>query len=282
MRSPRPARQGATPARHRTTDQRHNDEGTLMQKRTVLAGLGVAATLVVASTTGAVASGLIGSSDIRDRRQRRSALRGHPRRHGARHRPEQGREDEALAAQRLAAAPPAVKGPPTRARRAERHTPTRTRTTRRRSTTWATPTPARSRPWPASPRRTRPSPAVCRCSASTTAANSRNTPVSSSFPGRIGLGDQHPEDRPPRRLDRAVRWQRRCRLGQGSREGQGLGALPARHRRPGREHLHAVLLIHRVTPSAPSPRAGGVSQTTIGISISAGVSEPCRPTSVAS
>jgi hypothetical protein len=37
-----------------------------MQKRTLIAGLGVAAALVFASTTGAVASGLIGSKDIKN------------------------------------------------------------------------------------------------------------------------------------------------------------------------------------------------------------------------
>ena len=68
-----------------------------------------------------------------------------------------------------------------------------------------------------------------------------NTPVSSCVPRPHGLGNQQPKGRPSRRLDRAVRRQRRCHRGQGSGQGQGLGSVRSRRRHPDEADVHPEL-----------------------------------------
>ena len=73
-------------------------------------------------------------------------------------------------------------------------------------------------------------------------ANSRNTPVSSSFPGRMDWATNAPK---PDRLDGWIvqfGGNAGATLGQGSREGQDLGALRARCQHPGDPDLPAGLI----------------------------------------
>ena len=60
-------------------------------------------------------------------------------------------------------------------------------------------------------------------------ANSRNTPVSSSFPGRMNWDTNSPTSQPSGWLDRPVWRQCRRAVGQGSREGHRVGAVCPPH-----------------------------------------------------